>query len=441
MKASSGGRREAHDEIQRDRLRRVRSRRTAFDAGNRVRQTVEVHSVTIQDSGQLDFRPPREATEFAERVEAFVRETVIPYEKDSRWTPHGPTDALRLELNDLARRADVFAPQAPKEFGGHGLGHVAQAIVFEAAGYSLLGPMALHCAAPDEGNMHLLNVVSRPDQRERYLAPLARGDRSCFIMTEPGGAGSDPSLLKTTARREGNEWVIDGRKWLITGIEGARFAIIMAKVEGGDMDGRATMFLADLPEPAIRIERVLDTIDSSFAGGHVELVIDGLRLPADSVLGEVGLAYRYAQVRLAPARLTHCMRWIGAARRAHDIATAYARERQAFGKPLGEHEGVSFMLADNLMDLHMSRLTTWHAAWLLDQGEKAQAESSMAKVICSEAVGRVVDRSLQILGGLGTTGDTAVERIYRDARAFRIYDGPSEVHRWAIGRRIVSGRS
>jgi alkylation response protein AidB-like acyl-CoA dehydrogenase len=247
--------------------------------------------------------------------------------------------------------------------------------------------------------------------------------------------------MQTTARRDGNEWVIDGDKWLITGAEGAAFAIIMAKVVGGEGDGGATMFLADLPNPAIRIERTLDTMDSSFVGGHAVIRIDNLRLPADAVLGQVGHGFRHAQVRLAPARLTHCMRWLGSAIRAHEIATDYARRRTAFGKPLGSHEGVSFMLADNAMDIHTAQLTIWHAAWVLDKGERGGTESSMAKVVCSEAVARVADRSLQILGGLGITRDTVVERFYRDVRAFRIYDGPSEVHRWALGRRIVQGQA
>jgi acyl-CoA dehydrogenase len=234
--------------------------------------------------------------------------------------------------------------------------------------------------------------------------------------------------------------VINGRKWLITGAEGAGFVIIMAKVDGGPQDGHATLFLADLPDPAIRIERTLDTIDSSFTGGHAVLEIKDLRLPADAVLGEVGKGFRYAQVRLAPARLSHCMRWLGSAVRAQEIAADYARHRVAFGKTLGEHEGVSFMLADNHMDIHQARLSILHTAWLLDKGERASNESSMSKVVCSEAIARVADRSMQILGGMGMTRDTVVERIFRDTRAFRIYDGPSEVHRWALGARIVSGK-
>jgi len=389
----------------------------------------------------INFAPPPELVELAEKTKAFVVDKVIPYEKDPRWTAHGPTDELRLELNALAKAAGVFAPHVPKEYGGRALSQIGRALVFEAAGYSILGPTAIHCASPDEGNIHLLDVVARPDQRDHFLKPLAEGTlRSCFCMTEPGGAGSDPSLLKTTARQDGNEWVISGRKWLITGADKAGWAIIMAKMEGGPMAGHATLFLADLPNPRIRIERTLDTIDSSFTGGHAVMSFDELRLPADAVLGEIGKGFRYAQVRLAPARLSHCMRWLGSANRAQDIATNYARTREAFGKKLGEHEGVSFMLADNAMDIHLARLSIWHTAWVLDQGHRASNESSMSKVICSEAIARVADRSLQILGGLGITRDTVVERIFRDTRAFRIYDGPSEVHRWALGARIVSGK-
>ena len=389
----------------------------------------------------INFAPPTELVELAARTKAFVIDKVIPYEKDPRWTSHGPTDELRIELNALAKEAGVFAPHVPKEFGGRALNQVGRALVFEAAGYSMLGPMAIHCASPDEGNIHLLDIVARPDQREHFLKPLAVGKvRSCFCMTEPGGAGSDPGMLMSTARQDGNEWVINGTKWLITGADNAGWAIIMAKLEGGPMNGHATLFLADLPNPAIKIERTLDTIDSSFTGGHAVMSFTDLRLPADAVLGEVGKGFRYAQVRLAPARLSHCMRWLGSANRAQDIATDYARKREAFGKRLGEHEGVSFMLADNLMDIHLARLSIWHTAWMLDRGERASNESSMSKVICSEAIARVADRSMQILGGLGMTRDTVVERIFRDTRAFRIYDGPSEVHRWALGARIVSGK-
>ena len=392
----------------------------------------------------MDFSLSGELLELKERTERLVREEIIPYERDPRQTAHGPAPELRRDLVTLGRRAGLLAPHVGRDWGGLGLDHRAKAVVFEAAGYSPLGPVALNCSAPDEANMHLLEQVGAESQKERWLRPLAAGDiRSCFMMTEPApGAGSDPSMLKTTARRttDGNrgEFVIDGEKWLITGAVGAEFAIIMAKSDSdaGGPPG-ATMFLSPMAAPGIRVERVLDTLDQYMSGGHAVVRLDGLRVPESAVLGKVGEGFRYAQVRLAPARLTHCMRWLGAARRTHDIATDYARRRVAFGKPLGEHEGVGFMLADNEMDLHTSRLVIWHAAWVLDQGHRGGHESSMAKVICSEAIGRVVDRSMQILGGLGITDDTIVARLYREVRPFRIYDGPSEVHRWSIARRVL----
>ena len=392
----------------------------------------------------MDFAIPDELRELQERTEIFVREQIIPLERDVRLGHHGPTEEFRLELVTLGRRAGLLSPHIGREWGGLGLDHRGKAVMFEAAGYSPLGPIATHCFAPDEGNMHLLEQVATEAQKEEFLRPLAAGDiRSCFMMTEPPpGSGSDPSMLLTTARRDpkGNrgDFIIDGEKWLITGAVGAKFAIVMAKNDSDDLGpAGATMFLAPMDAPGIHVERVLDTLDGFMAGGHAVVRLDGLRVPESAVLGKVGQGFRYAQARLAPARLTHCMRWLGAARRAHDIATDYARRRHAFGKPLGEHEGVGFMLADNEMDMHVSRLAIWHCAWVLDQGERGRHESSMAKVICSEAIWRVVDRSMQVLGGLGITDDTIVARIFRDVRPFRIYDGPSEVHRWSIAQRVL----
>lgn len=385
----------------------------------------------------MDFAIPDHIKELAERTRTFVASQVIPYERDPRWSEHGPSDELRIELNAQARDAGLFAPHAPKEFGGLGLSHLERAFVFEAAGYSLLGPVALHCAAPDEGNLHLLDVVANPAQRLAYLEPLSRGARSCFAMTEPQGAGSDPSLLKTTAQPVSSGFVIEGRKWLITGAEGAAFIIVMARVEGAPTDASATLFLVPMDTPGIVIERRMTTMDSSFAGGHSVLRFEGLRVTEKDILGTLGHGFRHAQVRLAPARLTHCMRWLGAACRAQDIALNYASQRQAFGKTIGEHEGVGFLLADNEIAIRSARLSLQQAAWLLDQGERASEESSMAKVQCSEAIWQVVDNAVQILGGAGVTNETAVERIFREVRGFRIYDGPSEVHRWSLARKAL----
>src|SRR5579863_8915388 len=392
----------------------------------------------------MDFTIPDELIDLRERTERFVREEILPREADKRQTPHGPSEEFRNELVALARAKGLLSPHVAREWGGLGLDHRGKAIVFEAAGYAPLATIAMNIFAPDEANMHLLEEVAEERQKEEWLRPLAAGMiRSCFMMTEPApGAGADPSMLLTTARRadgsNSGDFVIDGTKWLITGAVGADLAIIMARNDS-DPQGPAgaTMFLAPMDAPGIHIERVLDTLDQYMAGGHAVIRLDGLRVHESAVLGKVGQGFRYAQARLAPARLTHCMRWLGAARRCHDIAIDYARRRHAFGKPLGEHEGVGFMLADNEIDLHTTRLVIWHAAWVLDQGARGRHESSMAKVICSEAIWRIVDRSMQVLGGLGITDDTIVARIFREVRPFRIYDGPSEVHRWSIAQRAL----
>jgi acyl-CoA dehydrogenase len=291
----------------------------------------------------------------------------------------------------------------------------------------------MNCMAPDEGNMHLLERVATHEQKQRFLAPLAAGTvRSAFLMTEPdGGAGSDPDMLATTARLDGGDWVIDGRKWLITGAVGAQFGIVMART--GE---HATMFLTDMVAPGISIERVLDTLDTSIPGGHAVIRLEGLRVPASQVLGAANEGFRYAQVRLAPARLTHCMRWWGAAQRAHDVAVDYACKRKAFGKPLIEHEGVGFKLARNEVDLRQTQLMIDYTAWTLDNGSRATTESSMAKLVCAETLYEIVDRSMQVMGGLGITDDTPVAQIFRDIRPFRIYDGPTEVHLWSLARRL-----
>jgi acyl-CoA dehydrogenase len=382
----------------------------------------------------MDFSLSPKLLDLQRRVRTFIADQVIPLETDARQGAHGPHESLRRELVDRARNAGLLTPHASIDMGGLGLTHVEKAIVFEEAGYSPLGPVALNIHAPDEGNIHLMEVVASEPQKERWLRPLCQGEtRSVFCMTEPDpGAGSDPSMLATTAVRDGDDYLINGLKWFITGAQGAGWAIVMARME----DGAATMFLADMDRPGITVERLMDSMDSCFSGGHGVVRFDNLRVPAQDVLGELGKGFRYAQVRLAPARLTHCMRWLGQARRAHDAALEYARRRKAFGKVLGEHEGVGFMLSDNDMDLHSSRLAILHCAWVLDNGERGNFESSRAKVIVSEAVGRVADRSVQILGGQGVTESIAM-RIYKDIRGFRIYDGPSEVHRWSLARKLL----
>jgi acyl-CoA dehydrogenase len=374
------------------------------------------------------------ALEIGARVEEFVRTVVAPYEHDPRRDHHDcPTDALVDELKDKARAAGVMTPHI-LDNGGH-LTQVETAYVLQKTGLSPLGPLACHTGAPDEGNMYLLGKVGSPELKERFLKPMVTGHaRSAFFMTEPasvGGAGSDPSMMQTTCRLDGNHWVISGKKCFITGADGAQVGIIMAKADAG-----ACMFLVDLPDPAIRIEHVPNTMDSSMPGGHATVIIDNLRVPADQMLGNAGEGFKYAQVRLSPARLSHCMRWHGACQRAHEIATDYANRREAFGKTLIDHEGVGFMLAENLIDLKQAELMIQWCAGVLDTGDLGTAESSMAKVAVSEALMRIADRCVQVMGGTGVTDHTIVAQVFREIRAFRIYDGPTEVHKWSLAKKI-----
>jgi acyl-CoA dehydrogenase len=377
------------------------------------------------------------AQEIADRVERFVRSVVIPYEHDPRCGSHGPSEDVVRELRAKARAAGVLTPHILPD-GSH-LTQVETAMVLKRSGLSPMGPVAVNTAAPDEGNMYLLGKIGTKQQQEHFLAPLVAGDaRSAFFMTEPaaeGGAGSDPSMLQTTAEREGKGWLINGKKAFITGAQGASVGIVMARTGTTDKI-QSTMFLVDLPHPSIRIERILDTIDSSMPGGHAIVAIEALWVPDDQVLGEVHEGFPYAQVRLAPARLSHCMRWHGAATRAQEIATAYATTRKAFGKLLVDHEGVGFMLAENAIDLKQAELMIDWCASVLDGGTLGTIESSMAKVAVSEALFRVADRCVQVMGGTGVSGDTVVEQIFREIRAFRIYDGPTEVHKWSIAKQI-----
>ncbi|MGW4241107.1 acyl-CoA dehydrogenase family protein [Nocardia sp. NPDC004722] len=389
----------------------------------------------------IDFSIPADLAAERDRVRQFVIDKIVPFERDPRLTAHGPNDELRQEMVELARAEKLLTIQAPVELGGRGLTHVEQAVLYEAAGWSTLGPVAMNCAAPDEGNMFLLSKIANPEQTQRFLQPVIDGhQRSVFAMTEPGGAGSDPNQLATEAVFDGENFTVNGRKWLITGADGAKTWIIMARLAANPhLPEGPTLFLCDGDAEGIVIERIMNTMDRNYVGGHAVVNFENLVLPRESVLGETGQALRYAQLRLAPARLTHCMRWLGAAERSQAIAVDYAKTRTAFGKPIGEHQGVSFMLADNEIALHQCRLTIWHACWLMDQGHKARHESSIAKSYVSEELFKVTDRCVQVLGGIGISDETVVEMIFRDMRAFRLYDGPTEVHKYAIGRQLLRG--
>ena len=388
----------------------------------------------------MDFSKPRRIEAIVHRVRQFVDAQVIPLETDLLRTGADLSMDQLQDLRAAAKAAGLWAPTMPLEWGGMGLTIQEIVPVFEAAGRSLLGPLALGCAAPDEGNLHLLHNWANAEQSERYLEPLARGEAfSAFSMTEPPpGAGSDPRMIQTSARHDGDAWLINGHKWLTTYGEIADFFIIMARTDlAAHPYQGCTLFIAPRAAPGIHILRDVPVMGAKDFGGHVEISYDNLRLPDSAILGEEGQGFMLAQARLGPARLTHCMRWTGIAQRALEIATQYASEREAFGGPLAAHQSVQWMLADSAMELKMGRLLTQEAAWRLAQGEQARVETSIAKLQVSEIVCRVLDRCVQICGGRGISRDLPLSTWYEKARAFRIYDGASEVHRMVVARDVI----
>ncbi|MCU1494581.1 MAG: acyl-CoA dehydrogenase [Acidimicrobiaceae bacterium] len=348
-----------------------------------------------------------------------------------------------MDLQTRAKSAGLWSPQLPEQLGGGGFTLTQASALLEAAGYSLLGPLALNCAAPDEGNVNLLEKVASESQRHRYLRPLARGEvRSCFAMTEPApGVGSDPRGVTTRATRMAGGWLLTGKKHLITGADGAGFGIVMAATGNGPGDA-VTMFLLPTANEGWHLGEHYRTLDAVSVGGHCVVTLADAFVPDEDVLGEVGRGFHYAQVRLAPARLTHCMRWLGAAQRSHDVALARATTRNLFGRTLSDHGMAQALIADNEIELAAARALLRQATWDVEHDRDAGVASSRAKVFISEAVGRIVDRSVQLMGGLGTVhaegpADGAVARTYADVRAFRIYDGASEVHRMSIAKRAA----
>lgn len=387
----------------------------------------------------MDFSIDPAIHELAQRVRAFIDTEVIPREPLATH-PDGWTPEVWSELRQRAKAAEIWAPQVPRELGGLGLSLLQVAPIFEAAGRSLLGPGVLNCAAPDEGNLHLLHLAATPEQRSRYLLPLADGAiRSAFAMTEPApGAGSDPTMIRTTATRRGDEWVINGHKWYTTGADGAAFLIVMARTRPEVPAAQGcTLFLVDAETPGLEIVRRIEGLGVHTPGGHCEVRLTDCGVPQSAILGAEGQGFGLTQHRLGPARLTHCMRWIGVAQRSLEIATQRAQDRLAFGAALAQHQSIQWMLADSEIELHAARLMVQQAAWLLESGDQARRETSIAKVFVAEAINRVIDRAIQICGSLGISGDLPLESFYREARAFRIYDGASEVHRMVIARGLL----
>jgi acyl-CoA dehydrogenase len=384
----------------------------------------------------VDFSIPPELDELRGRVARFVREEVLPVESD---VTEEDFDEILEGLRKKARDAGLWTPHLPEEWGGRGVGPLGMALISQECGVSGLASLALNAMAPDEGNMHLLLHAGTEEQKERYLRPLAAAEvRSCFAMTEQA-AGSDPTLLRARAVEDGDGWVIDGEKWFISGANGAAFAIVVA-VTDPDAENRYlrhSLFLVDADNSGWKVIREIPVMGTEGPGGHCEVRLEHCRVPADAMLGDRGMGLALAQARLGPARLAHAMRWIGVAQRALDLAARRALEREAFGRRLAEHQAVQWMLADSGTQLYAARLMVLHAASKIEAGEDFRQEVAFVKVFVSEALGDIVDRALQIHGSLGYSGDLPLERFYRDARAARIYDGPSEVHRMVIARNLL----
>ena len=379
-------------------------------------------------------QPSAALQDLSQRVRAFVDEQAIPLEASA---PAHDVEALDRTLSVLrpkAQSAGLYLPQMPTELGGLGLTWVERAVVLEEAGRSFLAPGAMNCAPPDQPNMISLLKTGNAAQQARYLKPLLEGRiRSCFAMTEPQpGAGSDPSMLQTCAEPTDTGWVLNGHKWFITGAQGAAFAIVLAQTPMGP-----TQFIVPTNTPGYRHVRTIQGMDPYSVGGHGEIELKDCQVPASAVLGEVGQGLAYAQLRLEPARLSHCMRFIGRARRALEISKAYVQTRESFGQRLAQWQQIQVMVADSETDLHASRLMTLDCASRMDAGLSVKTESAMTKIFVSEAVNRVADRAAQMMGALGMSDDTVVAGIVRELRPFRIYDGASELHRATLGRRFL----
>lgn len=369
------------------------------------------------------------------RVRRFVEEVAMPAESAAIARDVAALDHCVARLRVQAREAGLYAPQLPREWGGLGLGWRDLAQVLEEAGRSFLGPAALNCAAPDQPNMLTLLRLGTPAQLERYLGPLVRGERrACFAMTEPApGAGSDPSMLRTRAERRGARWVLNGHKQFISGGVGADFALVLARTDTG-----ATLFLVPADTLGYRVVRDIGMVTGYQIGGHAEILLQDCEVGDEAVLGEPGRGLEYAQLRLEPARLSHCMRYIGRARRALETAQAYVMQRESFGSRLADLQQIQAMVADSHIDLHAARLMTLDCADRMDAGLSVKQHSAMAKVFVSEAVNRVADRAVQMMGASGLSDDTPVAMVWQEMRPFRIYDGANELHRATLARRLLA---
>jgi acyl-CoA dehydrogenase len=389
----------------------------------------------------MDFALSPEIEDYRRRIRAFVEDHIIPVEADpTAYDAHENIREDRLAALRLKSRAQgLWALQMPKKLGGQGLPVTGMTACYEEMGRSIFGAVAFNCAAPDDGNMILLEKVARPDQQEKWLKPIIDGKlRSSFVMTEPApGSGSDPGgMMLTRAEKKGDRWIVRGRKWFITGAQGAEHFILIARTSDDPRRG-LTAFLHHAKDPGWRILRRIPIMGPEEHGGHCEIEYDGLEIPDENRLMEVGEGLKATQIRLSTARLTHCMRWIGLSKRALEIAGAYVADRQAFGSALKDHESVQMMLGGAAMEIQIGRLLTMHAAWTLDRTGKARKEVSMAKVAVADVLHKSVDTAIQLCGAKGYSKDTILEWIYRYARQARLVDGASEVHRMVLSQELT----
>ncbi len=388
----------------------------------------------------MDFTLSPRIEDYRRRVAAFVDEHVLPLEADrANFDDH---ENIRLDVLDAVREKakaeGLWCLQLKKESGGQELGRMGMAVCYEAMNRSIFGPAVFNSAAPDDGNMMVLEATGTPYQKERWLNPIVDGKvRSAFVMTEPSpGSGSDPSMMQTTAEKRGDSYVISGKKWFITGAEEAQHFILIARTSDDARKG-LTAFLFDRNQPGWRIDRRIEIMGPEEHGGHCELTFDGLEIPARDVMLNEGDGLKVTQIRLGPARLTHCMRWLGLSKRCVEMATEYAARREGFGQRLADRESVQLMLGDLAMKIEIGRLLVMKAAWALDQGSFARKEVSMAKIHVANVLHQAADTALQINGARGYSKDTAIEWIYRYARQARLVDGADEVHKMVLNRHLT----
>jgi acyl-CoA dehydrogenase len=389
----------------------------------------------------MDFTLPAHIEEFRLRVRDFVAEHVLPLEADPGTWGEGENvrDEVLAPLRSRAREEGLWCPQMPRERGGQGFGPVAMAACYEEMARSLFGPAVFNCAPPDDGNMLVLEKVASDAQKARWLQPIVDGQvRSAFVMTEPHpGSGSDPAgMMRTTATRQGDKWVVHGHKWFITGAEATEHFILIARTSDDPRRGLSA-FLYHRDDPGWELVRRIGIMGPEEHGGHCELSFDGLEIPDENRLMEVGDGLKVTQIRLGIARLTHCMRWLGLAKRAMEVAIDYVNEREAFGAKLAERESVQWLLGEAAMDIQVGRMLTMHAAWKLEQGDFARKEVSMAKVAVADTLHKAVDTAIQLCGAKGYSRDTPLEWIYRYARQARLVDGASEVHKMVLSRHLM----